>query len=418
MNLKVFKYTYLFLFLTVFLSVRCGAQESTTPEDVSIKSSQKTNTKTINDDVIIPKKPLVLAAYKTASYLPLLKDKRVGIVTNQTGVIGQEHLVDFLLKKEVKITTIFSPEHGFRGKADAGEKVQDGKDIQTGLPIISLYGNNKKPTAKQLANLDVLVFDIQDVGVRFYTYISTLHYIMEAAAENNKKVIVLDRPNPNAHYIDGPVLEKGNESFIGMHPVPIVYGMTIGEYAKMINGEKWLKNGLQTNLTVISMDNYTHNTVYNLPIKPSPNLPNTQSISLYPSLCFFEGTTVSVGRGTDFPFQVYGAPYLKGDFEFTPQPNEGAKHPKNQGKVNYGQDLRTYPKLNQLNLSWLIEVREQNRPLPNLFWLKNNFIDLLAGTKKLRKQIDQGLKEDEIRASWQPDLQQFKKVRLNYLLYP
>ncbi len=414
MNLKVFKYTYLFLFLPVFLSVSCSAQESTTVTN----PTQKNNTKTITKSEVTHHDSLVLAVEKTASYLPLLQHKRVGIITNQTGVIGQEHLVDYLLKQNVTIVTIFSPEHGFRGEADAGEKVQDGKDIQTGLPIVSLYGNNKKPTAKQLADLDILLFDIQDVGVRFYTYISTLHYIMEAAAENNKKVIVLDRPNPNAHYIDGPVLEKGNESFIGMHPVPVVYGMTIGEYATMINGEKWLTNGVQADLTVITMDHYTHETVYDLPIKPSPNLPNAQSISLYPSLCFFEGTTVSVGRGTDFPFQVYGAPYLKGDFQFTPQPNERAKHPKNQGKVNYGKDLRNYPRLNRLHLSWLIEAREQNRPLPNFFWLKSNFIDLLAGTKKLQQQIDQGLSEDEIRASWQPDLEQFKKTRLNYLLYP
>ncbi|APD06933.1 beta-N-acetylhexosaminidase [Flavobacteriaceae bacterium UJ101] len=421
--MKVIKYTYLFLFLTAFLFTSCGAQEKNVTENQKLKiRSQESETK---DQKLITYNPnptiqntLVLAVEKTNEYLPLLENKQIGIVTNQTGMLKQQHLVDFLLSKGIDVTTIFSPEHGFRGKADAGEKVKNGRDLKTGLPIISLYGKNKKPTAAQLANVDILLFDIQDVGVRFYTYISTLHYIMEAAAEQHKKVIVLDRPNPNAHYIDGPVLEKGNESFIGMHPVPVVYGMTIGEYAQMINGEKWLKNNVQADLTVIKMDHYTHQTSYDLPIKPSPNLPNAQSISLYPSLCFFEGTTVSVGRGTDFPFQVYGAPYLKGDFQFIPKPNEGAKHPKNQGKTNYGKDLRSYPKMNRLHLSWLIEAREQNRPLPNAFWLKNGFIHLLAGTKKLKQQIDQGMSEEQIRASWQPGLEQFKRIRSQYLLYP
>ncbi|MFV0530993.1 MAG: exo-beta-N-acetylmuramidase NamZ domain-containing protein [Flavobacteriales bacterium] len=411
MNLKVIKYTYLFLFLTSFIFTGCGVQEKTIA-DLIIDNPNPI------DNQIPADKQLILAVEKTPEYLSLLKNKRVGVVTNQTGQIKNQHLVDFLLSKGIQITTIFSPEHGFRGEADAGEKVKDGKDPKTGLPIISLYGKNRKPTTSQLINIDVLLFDIQDVGVRFYTYISTLHYVMEAAAEQNKKIIVLDRPNPNAHYIDGPILEKEYKSFIGMHPVPVVYGMTIGEYAKMINGEKWLEKGLVADLHVIKIDHYTHQMPYELPIQPSPNLPNAQSISLYPSLCFFEGTTVSVGRGTDFPFQVYGAPYLKGDFQFIPNPNQGAKQPKNQGEVNYGTDLRNYPKLNRLNLSWLIEAREQNRPLSDTFWLKNNFINLLAGTKKLRQQIDQGMNEDQIRATWQPDLDQFKKIRKKYLLYP
>ncbi len=422
MNLKVIKYTHLFLFLIFFTLTSCSTQEkSVTEGQQSAISNQQSVTYNFKpatkNSQLKTHNPLVLAVEKTSEYLPLLKNKKVGIVTNQTGRIKNQHLVDFLLSKKIQITAIFSPEHGFRGKADAGEKVKDGKDIKTGLPIISLYGKNKKPTSSQMAQLDILLFDIQDVGVRFYTYISTLHYIMEAAAEQGKKVIILDRPNPNAHYIDGPVLEKGNESFVGMHPVPVVYGMTIGEYAQMINGERWLKNKIQADLQVIKMDHYTHQTPYDLPVKPSPNLPNAQSISLYPSLCFFEATTVSVGRGTDFPFQVYGAPYLKGDFQFVPQPNEGAKKPKNQGKINYGKDLRNYPKLNRLNLSWLIEAREQNRPLPNAFWLKNNFINLLAGTKKLKQQIDQGMSEEAIRKTWQPGLKQFKKVREKYLLY-
>ncbi len=416
MNLKVIKYTYLFLFLIFFILTRCGAQErNVTENQQSAISDSQPITPNLQPQT---HNTLVLAVEKTAEYLPLLKDKRVGIVTNQTGMIKNQHLVDFLLSKKIQVVAIFSPEHGFRGKMDAGEKVKDGKDLKTGLPIISLYGKNKKPTSYQITQLDVLLFDIQDVGVRFYTYISTLHYIMEAAAEQGKKVLVLDRPNPNAHYIDGPVLEKGNESFVGMHPVPVVYGMTIGEYAQMINGERWLKNKIQVDLQVIKMDHYTHQTPYDLPVKPSPNLPNAQSISLYPSLCFFEGTTISVGRGTDFPFQVYGAPYLNGNFQFVPQPNKGAKNPKNQGKINYGKDLRNSPKLNHLNLSWLIEAREQNRPLPNAFWLKNNFISLLAGTKKLKQQIDQGMSEEAIRKTWQPDLEQFKRIREKYLLYP
>ncbi|MFV0236966.1 MAG: exo-beta-N-acetylmuramidase NamZ domain-containing protein [Flavobacteriales bacterium] len=411
MNLKIIKDTYLFLFLMVFLFTSCGAQDKNNIQENHASEMKPTQSKKAQN-------ALVLAVEKTSEYLSLLKNKKIGVVTNQTGMIQNQHMVDFLLSKDLHITTIFSPEHGFRGKADAGEIVQNGKDLKTGLPIISLYGKNKKPTPSQIADIDILLFDIQDVGVRFYTYISTLHYIMEAAAEQDKKVILLDRPNPNAHYIDGPILEKENKSFIGMHPVPIVYGMTIGEYALMINGEKWLKKGIRADLTVIKMNHYTHQTLYDLPVKPSPNLPNAQSIMLYPSLCFFEGTTVSVGRGTNYPFQVYGAPYLKSDFQFTPKPNEGAKHPKNQGKINYGEDLRNHPKLTRLNLSWLIQAREQNRPLPHAFWLKNDFINLLAGTKKLKQQIDQGVSEKEIRASWKPGLEHFKKIRAKYLLYP
>ncbi len=416
--MKVLKYTYLFLLFTVFVANGCSAQNKIKLNNSSI-THQKNNKvyTTFNKDKKVDNN-LILAIEKEYEYLPLLKDNRVGVITNQTGMYKNKHLVDFLISKEINVKKIFSPEHGFRGKSDAGEKVKDGIDTKTGLPIISLYGKNKKPTSSQFAELDVLIFDIQDVGVRFYTYISTLHYIMEAAAEQNKKLIILDRPNPNSQYIDGPILEKGNESFIGLHPVPIVYGMTIGEYAQMINGEEWLKNKVKANLKVIKMDNYTHDTFYNLPIKPSPNLPNAQSIYLYPSLCFFEGTTVSVGRGTNYPFQVYGAPYLDDDFQFIPQPNEGAKQPKNKGKINKGKDLRNYPRMNKINLSWLIDARNQNRPSPDLFWLKNNFINLLAGTKKLKQQIDQGMNEDEIRKTWQPGLEKFKTTRTKYLLYP
>ena len=290
---------------------------------------------------------IVTAADQTPLYLKKLKGKKIAVVANQTSVIknkknGYTHLVDSLVNSNINIQKVFAPEHGFRGKADAGEEIKDGVDTKTGLPIISLYGKNKKPSKEQLKGINAVVFDIQDVGARFYTYISTLHYVMEACAESGIPVIVLDRPNPNGHYIDGPVLEPEHKSFVGMHPVPIVYGMTIGEYAKMINGEKWLANGIKAKLTVIPLKNYTHQSEYSLPIKPSPNLPNDVSINLYPSLCFFEGTNVSAGRGTDMQFQVYGSPFLndKNPFSYTPSPNEGAKYPKHAYMICYGEDLR------------------------------------------------------------------------------
>ncbi|MGY0408016.1 MAG: exo-beta-N-acetylmuramidase NamZ family protein, partial [Polaribacter sp.] len=319
-----------------------------------------------------------------------------------------------LLSLKINIKKIFAPEHGFRGKSDAGEVLKDGLDTKTGLPILSLYGKNKKPTAAQLKGIDVLIFDIQDVGVRFYTYISTLHYVLEACAELDIQVILLDRPNPNAQYIDGPVLELKYQSFVGMHKVPVVYGMTIGEYGKMINGEKWLKNGVKCNLKVIPLENYTHQTKYSLPIKPSPNLPNDKSINLYPSLCFFEGTTISVGRGTEMQFQIYGSPFLtKSNFTFTPKPNEGAKYPKYNNSICFGKDLRKTKNLTQLNISYLIKAYKQNTS-KEFF---NSFFTKLAGTKKLQQQIEQGLSEKEIKKTWQKDLEKFKSIRKKYLLY-
>ena len=376
--------------------------------------------------------PLKIAADRTNLYLSKLKEKNIAIVANQTSTLNvlqrseiapnvmglktvQYHLVDYLhTYKSLAVQKVFAPEHGFRGKADAGETVVNGIDTKTKLPIISLYGKNKKPSQAQLKNIDVVIFDIQDVGARFYTYISSLHYVMEACAEANIPVIILDRPNPNAHYIDGPILEKAHKSFVGMHPVPIVYGMTIGEYGQMINGEKWLKNGLKCNLTVIPLENYTHNTAYNLPIKPSPNLPNDTSINLYPSLCFFEGTTISVGRGTNKQFQVYGAPYLnKTNFSFTPQPNEGAKHPKYKAKLCYGENLQKTNKLSGLNLSWLLKAYKESSK-KSFFTV---FFSKLAGTKKLQQQIEQGFSEKEIKKSWQKGLSKFKKTRAKYLIY-
>lgn len=373
------------------------------------------------------------------SYLPLLKNRKIGILTNQTGTVKDitilressvedeltiqtfeskielKHVVDFLIENEVNVQKIFAPEHGFRGTADAGELIKDGKDSKTGLPIISLYGNNKKPTPEQLSGIDVMLFDLQDVGARFYTYISSLHYLMEACAENNIPLIVLDRPNPNGNIVDGPTLEMENKSFVGMHPIPVLHGMTIGEYAKMINGEKWLNNGIQCDLTVIECLNYDRNKPYSLPVKPSPNLPNDKSINLYASLCFFEGTNVSVGRGTDKQFQIFGSPFLKNmDYSFTPKPNLGAKDPLHNGKVCYGRDLSEIENVNRLELKWLIEAY-QNTPDKTKFF--NNFFIKLAGTSKLQQQIEQGLNEVEIRKSWEKDLEAFRKTRDKYLIY-
>lgn len=363
--------------------------------------------------------------YKTAAdrpelYLKLLENKNIAVVANQTSLLADKtHLVDFLVKNNIKIKEIFAPEHGFRGNADAGEHVKNGIDTKTGLPIVSLYGDNKKPKAEQLQGVDLILFDIQDVGVRFYTYISTLSYVMEAAAENNIEVIVLDRPNPHDGYTDGPVLKEKWTSFVGLHKVPVVYGLTIGEYGKMVNGEKWLKNGLKAKYTIIPMLNYHKKQRYPISEKPSPNLPNNQSINLYPSLCFFEGTQVSVGRGTDFPFQVFGSPWLKNyTFKFTPKPNFGAKDPFLNGKLCYGEDLRNYPEIkSQLDLSFMINAYQNFDKKSQEFFLKNLWFDTLAGTDELRKQIIAGKSEEEIRNSWKQDLQNFEKIRTKYRIY-
>lgn len=376
-----------------------------------------------------PENTIVMGADRLQAYLPLLKNKKVGVVANQASLLPSvqstststekyyiPHLVDVLLDQKINITKIFVPEHGFRGTADAGESIKDGKDLKTGIPIVSLYGKNKKPTPENLKNVDIILFDLQDVGVRFYTYISTLHYIMEAGAENKIPLVVLDRPNPNCHYVDGPVLDLRHQSFVGMHKVPVVYGMTIGEYAKMINGEKWLKNGVQCDLTLIELENYTRNTPSS-PLKaPSPNLPNNRAINLYPSLCFFEGTNVSVGRGTAKQFQLYGSPYLKNEgFSFTPHPNVGAKDPLHKGKVCYGQDLSSVERLSELNLSWLIKAFEESKQVKVSFF--NAMFNKLAGNATLQKQIMEGVSEKEIKQSWQKDLNEFKNIRKKYLIY-
>ncbi|SKB60661.1 Uncharacterized conserved protein YbbC, DUF1343 family [Salegentibacter holothuriorum] len=406
---RLFKSTFLFAFIGI---LSCGNQnkKEQNSEDIALNSKEAAV------------EEIILAANRTEAYLPLLKGKKVGIVGNQTSIMknkagGYTHVVDSLIALEVNLVRGFAPEHGFRGTADAGEAVEDGKDAQTGLPVISLYGDNKKPKAEQLEGLDVLIFDLQDVGTRFYTYISSLHYVMEACAENDVELIVFDRPNPNGHYIDGPILETEFKSFVGMHPIPTVHGLTMGEYAKMINGEKWLKNGIQSDLKVINMKNYEHSKAYDLPVKPSPNLPNAQAINLYPSLCFFEGTNVNAGRGSDKQFQVFGSPFLDNeyfDFTYTPESKAGAKSPKHSGVECYGRDLSKIARIDQINLEWLIEAYQNTEDKDEFF---NAFFTKLAGTKDLQSQIEEGLSAEEIRQGWQEGLEEFEAKRNQYLLY-
>lgn len=426
MSLTFFKNTFLLLVLIAFSCGNSIEKSPLTPKSGNGNGDgrQMTDTETstsLNDSEII------VGAEQFQIYSQLLKDKNVGVVANQTSFLENEnqHLVDFLISKKVSVKKVFAPEHGFRGTADAGEHVKDGIDSKTGVPLISLYGRNKKPSQEQLEGIDVVIFDIQDVGARFYTYISTLHYVMEACAEAGIPIIVMDRPNPNGHYIDGPILEKENQSFVGMHPIPIVHGMTMGEYAQMINGEDWLKDKVKCSLSVIKMKNYTHDTAYSLPIKPSPNLPNDKSINLYPSLCFFEGTFINAGRGTDMQFQVFGAPSLPASeytFEYAPKANEGAKNPKFKGELCHGKDLRKEPRLSKINLEWLIDAYNANGNLPDGKAGKkdffNSFFVKLAGTKKLQQQIEDGMSAEAIRDSWKVGLASFTKIRERYLLYP
>ena len=363
---------------------------------------------------------IVTGDEQTSVYFPLLQGKRVAVVANQSSIIGKTHLVDSLLSSGIRVVRIFSPEHGFRGNKGAGEKVKNGRDVQTGLPVISLYGKHKKPTREDLQNVDVVLFDLQDVGVRFYTYISTMTLVMQACAENHVPLIILDRPNPNGFYVDGPVLKPGFTSFVGMHPVPVVYGMTLGEYARMVNGEHWLKDGVTCNLTVIPLKHYTRNMMVKLPVKPSPNLPDWKAVYLYPSLCFFEGTIVSVGRGTNKPFQIYGYPGMNGNYVFTPKSTPGASlHPKLENKTSRGESLTAFAENYrknppQLHLQWLLKAYHELSGKHTFF---NNYFDKLAGTDQLRKQIEAGFTEVQIRQSWQKDLKKFMKIRKKYLLY-
>jgi len=356
-------------------------------------------------------------------YIPLLKEKRVALVVNHSSMVGNGHIVDFLLKNHIKVSKIFAPEHGFRGRADAGSHIKSSRDTKTNLPIISLYGKYKKPSKNDLKDIDIILFDIQDVGVRFYTYLSTLHYVMESAGEYHIPLVVLDRPNPNGHYVDGPILKSGFQSFVGLDPIPIVYGMTIGEYAMMLKGERWIKYANRLKLKVIPLQGYQHNMVYHLPIKPSPNLPTDNSIALYPSLALFEGTTFSAGRGTNKPFELYGDPnYQNRSFSFVPRPRAGARYPKHRGKKCYGVDLSkvalsTIIKEQKIDLSYIIDAYKRY-PQKDKFFLKNRFFDKLAGSSRLREQIIRGSSEATIRKSWQKDLNRFYKIRQKYLIYP
>ncbi|MEZ5044320.1 MAG: DUF1343 domain-containing protein [Saprospiraceae bacterium] len=397
----------IFVVILAIFNVYCGSNQPTAALS-SFKIAQAEDIK--------------VGAENLSLYWPLIKDKKVAFMVNQTSRLGEQHLIDSLHIKGLSIQCIFSPEHGFRGTADAGEKISDGKDPSTGIPIISLYGQKKKPTKADLEGVDLVIFDIQDVGARFYTYISSMHYLMEACAEFNVPFMILDRPNPNGHYVDGPVLDPEFSSFVGMHKVPVVHGMTVGEYATMVNQEGWLSYGFKCQLTVIPCTGYTHQTPYTLPIKPSPNLPNMRAIYLYPSLCFFEPTDASIGRGTDTQFQVIGSPgYQAGDYTFTPVPKPGAQSPKHKDETCRGYDLSTIPeedirKEARINLGYLLDFYK-NTPNKERFFTSTSFFDKLAGGEQLRKQIINGKTEEEIRKSWEPALSQFKEIRQKYLLY-
>lgn len=410
------KYYTIFVafFLIIFVGVSCtetNVKKNTSEVDLTIKK---------NDSLSALK--IFPGADNTAKYIPMLEGKNVALVVNHSSVIEGVHLSDTLLSLGINVVKAFAPEHGFRGDADAGAVIKDGIDTKSGLPVVSLYGNKVKPSNEDLEGVDVLVFDIQDVGVRFYTYIATMQYIMEAGAENDIPVIVLDRPNPHGHYIDGPLLEKQFKSFVGLIPIPIVYGMTIGELAKMINGEKWMENNVMCKLTVIPCTNYTHLSHYELPLPPSPNLPDFVAVSLYPSLCFFEGTVLSEGRGTDKPFKHFGHPKFEGiyDYNFIPKPNYGSANPKLNGEKCFGVDLsdikiKDFRHKGEIDLTWILETYNNFEDKKTFF--RNKRMDKLAGTDRLRLMILKGATEDEIRETWQADLKAFNKVRKNYLLY-
>lgn len=403
---SIFKSTFLLLFILCSACAQKKEQKSTS----------------LSKETPLLKKETIVAANRMEAYLPIIKDKKIALVTNQTSVVfkpkGHTHLVDTLLSLNITLEKVFAPEHGFRGKADAGELVKDGLDTKTQLPIISLYGKNKKPSKQQLEGIEMVLFDIQDVGVRFYTYIATLQLAMEACAVNNIPVIVLDRPNPNAHYIDGPTMEKSHTSFLGMNTIPLVYGMTIGEYAIMINEEGWLENKIKADLTVIQLQNWNHKATYALAIRPSPNLPNDTAINLYPSLGLFEGTTVNAGRGTEEQFQRYGASFLDSSryhFKYIPKPNFGSKYPKEEGKTCYGEDLSKTNPMHSVSLEWLIKAYKNSSNKKAFF--KTSSFTKHSGTEKLQKQIEAGLSENEIKASWQRDIEAFKTIRKKYLIY-
>ena len=371
------------------------------------------------------KSNVIVGASQISNYENLIKNKRIGVIANHTSVIFKDnesytHLIDSLLSLDFNIKKIFAPEHGFRGTEPNGANIDDEIDLRTGLKIISLHGKNRnygEIDDNDVRDIDILIFDIQDVGVRFYTHISVLHYVMETSARNNIPLIILDRPNPNGHYVDGPVLNLDNKSFVGMHEVPIVYGLTIGEYANMINQEEWLTNGIKSELYVVKLKNYDRNKVYELPIKPSPNLPNKSSVNLYPSLCLFEGTNISAGRGTNMQFQIYGSPFLNkklNEFKFTPKKNLGSKYPKHENILCYGKNLSETKKLDKINLKYIIDAFNESTNKVEFF---NSYFVKLAGVNELKKQIINGIPENEIRKSWKKDLDKFKLMRKKYLIY-
>lgn len=397
--------------LLILVSIGCKPKSNTENQG----EEAETQTQQSPED-----QPVEVGALATDEYYPIVKGKKVAVMSNHTGTVGDRHLLDVLLEDGIHVTTIFSPEHGFRGGADAGESVKNGVDEKTGVPISSLYdGKSKKPSKKTMDMFDVLIIDIQDVGLRFYTYYITMARLMDACAENGKKLIVLDRPNPNGHYVDGPILDMKYKSGVGYLPIPIVHGMTLGELALMINGEKWLPQGRQCDLEVVKNKNYTHRTMYRLPVPPSPNLKSMKAIYLYPSTCLFEGTPVSLGRGTEFPFEVYGHPDMKGySFSFTPQSIAGAKNPPLLNKVCYGVDLRTISDQEicskGINLDYIIDAYN-NLQAGNKFF--TSFFELLVGVDYVRSMIVEGRSSDEIREKWQPDVEKFKVQRKPYLLY-
>ena len=402
-----------FLPLLLILAIACTpapAPDADSPTPQSMKELE-------------PARRVMTGAERMDQYLPLIQDQAVALVVNQTSMVGESHLADTLHALGIDIRAIFAPEHGFRGEADAGAKIEDGRDPRTGIPLISLYGSKRQPSAEDLAGVDWVLFDIQDVGARFYTYISTMHYVMEACAAYEVPFMVLDRPNPNGHYVDGPIRLPEYQSFVAMDPIPVVHGMTIGELAGMINGEGWLEEGRSCELKVIPCTNYDHQTFYQLPVKPSPNLPNMHSIYLYPSLCFFEGTVASVGRGTTKQFQVIGHPdFPKGDYTFTPVPRPGARQPRLEGRQCRGYDLSNLPlaelqRQDHFPLHYLIDFY-RHFPDQENFFLENGWIDKLAGTPRLREQIVAGASAEEIRAGWQEELAVFRDKRRAYLLYP
>ncbi|UCE93730.1 MAG: DUF1343 domain-containing protein [Flavobacteriaceae bacterium] len=415
------KNTYLILVTELIAFVLLFSSFSKKSEFDSAQPYNENRPSEVHSDSLI----IVPAADLMNAYLPYLQGKKIAVVANQTSIVkkgslsdkkGYEHLIDTLLSHNIAIQKVFAPEHGFRGRIDAGEKVEDDKDLKTGLPLISLYGKNKKPTRDQLKNIDLVLFDIQDVGVRFYTYISTMSLVMEACAESDIPLVILDRPNPNGHYIDGPVLESEYSSFVGMHEVPLVYGMTIGEYAQMVNGEFWLKDSAVCEIKVIPVLNYTHKSKYSLPVRPSPNLPNDKSINLYPSLGFFEGTIINAGRGSEFQFQRYGAPFFPpSEFNYTPEENFGSKYPKFKGEKCYGVDLTKAKTQTKVNLKWLLDAYNKT-PKDKDFFGKT--FTAHAGNEKLRKQIEKGLTSEEIRQSWANNIEKFKTIREKYLIYP